>query len=76
MSAPSNFPLRTICHSRDGAAVTLVVTLAALPIVTLATVRPEGRTAFEGDKVEEVGDPPDSSSHGDTRRQSGDGRAV
>jgi len=41
-----------------GAGVTLVVTLAALPIVTLAAVRPERCTAFERDKVEEVEDPP------------------
>ena len=47
--------------------VTLDVTLARHPFVTLVTAAPLRDRRREGDKVEEVEDPPNPSSQGDRR---------
>ena len=72
MTARATSSPKSMQSADDLRSVTLVVTLAGVHFVTLAL---SARTRIEGVKVEEVEDPPDSSSHGDSGRRAALSRA-
>ena len=60
-----------LAASRTSAGVTLIVTLVRQPCVSLNGQSGRGRAAPQGNKVEEVEDPPISSNQGDTSQRVG-----